>query len=108
MTEKNPFAIKLPPCTIYAIFSLIILVVIFFTILFAVPDGSFLIIKDEIGDKYTLLYLFFISLIISSINLIATWNFYKKDRVVSHIFGAMAVLVPIIILLKITTIILMY
>ena len=108
MTEKNPFAIKLSPYTIYAISSFIILVVIFFTILFAVPEGSFLIIKDEIGDKYTLLYLFFVSLIISGINLIASWNFYKKDRVISHIFGAMAILVLAIVLLKVTTIVLIY
>ena len=108
MTEKNPFAIKLPPYAIYAIFSLIILIIALFAILFAVPEGSFLIINGEIGNKYTLLYLFFVLLIISDINLIASWNFYKKDRVVSHIFGAMAVLMSAIILLKIATIVLIY
>ena len=108
MAEKNPFAIKLPPYTIYAIFSLVILVIIFFAILFAVPEGSFLIIQGGIGDKYTFLNLFLVTFVICSINLIAAWNLYKKDRVVSHIFGAMAILVPIIILLKITTIVLIY
>jgi len=108
MTEKNPFVIKLPPYAIYASFSLIVLIIALFTILFAVPEGSFLIIKDEIGDKHTLFNLFLVTFIICSINLIAAWNFYKKDRVVSHIFGAMAVLIPVIILLKIATIVLIY
>ena len=108
MTEKNPFAIKLPPYTIYTIFSLIILVVTFFAILFAVPKGSFLIIQGGIGDKYTFLNLFLVTLVICGINIIAAWNLYKKDRVVSHIFGAMAVLVSSVILLKIATIVLIY
>jgi len=108
MTEKNPFVIKLPPYAIYASFSLIVLIIALFTILFAVPEGSFLIIKDEIGDKHTLFNLFLVTFIISGINLIAAWNFYKKDRIVSHIFGVMAILMPVIILLKIATIVLIY
>ena len=108
MTEKNPFAIKLPPYAIYAAFSLVVLIIALFAILFAVPEGSFLIIKEEIGDKHTLFNLFLVTFIICGINLIAAWNFYKKDRVVSHIFGAMAVLIPVIILLKIATIVLIY
>ena len=108
MVEKNPFAIKLSPYAIYAFISFIILIIALFTILFAVPEGSFLIIKDEIGDKYTLFNLFLVTFIISGINLIAAWNFYKKDRIVSHIFGVMAILMPVIILLKIATIVLIY
>ena len=108
MAEKNPFAIKLPPYTIYAIFSLVILVIIFFAILFAVPEGSFLIIQGGIGDKYTFLNLFLVTFVICSINLIAAWNLYKKDRVVSHIFGTMAVLISSVILLKVATIVLIY
>ena len=108
MTEKNPFAIKLPPYTIYAIFSLVILVITFVAILFTVPEGSFLIIQGEIGDKYTFLSLFLVTFVICSINLIAAWNLYKKDRVVSHIFGTMAVLISSVILLKVATIVLIY
>jgi len=108
MAEKNPFAIKLPPYTIYAIFSLVILVITFFAILFAIPEGSFLIIQGGIGNKYTFLNLFLVTLVICSINLVTAWNLYKKDRVVSHIFGAMAVLVSSVILLKVATIIFIY
>lgn len=106
--EEKRFKIKFPPFVIYAFFSLIIFVAIFLCVLISVPEGDFIVLKGAIGDKSSLINLSFVSLIISGINLVASWSLLKKDRVASHILGILAVFVPLIVLLKVSAIIFAY
>ncbi|MFA4999545.1 MAG: hypothetical protein WC519_02355 [Parcubacteria group bacterium] len=106
--EKIRFKIKLPPYAIYGLISLVILSAAIIFSLFAVPKGGIIVIKGVIGDKLSLLKLSLAATAVCGINLLASWGVFKKDRVISHILGALAIFISIIILLKITAIILVY
>jgi hypothetical protein len=64
--------------------------------------------KGAVGDKSSLLNFSLVTAIVCLINLVASWFIFKKDRVVSHILGILAVSVPAIVLLKTAAIIFAY
>ncbi|MFA5052590.1 MAG: hypothetical protein WC565_00810 [Parcubacteria group bacterium] len=106
--EKLQFKMRLPLFAVYGIISLAILITVFLSALFAVPEGAFLILKGAIGDKHSLLSLSVVALVICGINIAASAGIMKKDRMVSHLLGSLAVFIPAIILLKIATIVFIY
>ncbi len=108
MIKKNILDIKLSPYIFYSFFAFLLLIAIFSLIIFYVPEGNFIIIQRVIGDKYALFSLAVATLFISGANLALAWATFKKDKVASHIFGALAVLIPAIILLKVASVIFMH
>jgi hypothetical protein len=108
MFGERLFKVKLQPFLIYGLFSIAILIAIFIFVILSVPEGDFLILKGSIGDKSSLLNLFFVTTVVCLINLIASWAIFKKDRVASHILGVLAVSVPAIVLLKTVATVLAY
>jgi hypothetical protein len=97
--------IKLPPYAVYGIFSGALIAALFFLSFLAIPEGAFIILKGTIGDKHSLIGLSLATLAVCGINLSASWGIYKKDRVASHILGALAVSVPAVILVKVSAVI---
>jgi len=105
MTGEFRIKTKLPPYAVYAIFSGGFIIAALLLSLFAVPEGAFMIIKGGIGDKQSLVNLTLVTLAVCAINLAASWGIYKKDRVASHVLGALAAVLPAIILLKVAAVI---
>jgi hypothetical protein len=108
MLEKKFFKVKFPPFAVYGLFSFCILITAFLLVILSVPEGDFLVLKGAIGDKSSLLNLSFVATAVCLINLAASWVIFKKDRVASHILGALAVSISAIILLKVTVIVFSY
>jgi len=108
MSKKRHFAIKLPSYAVYGVASLLISAIIFWLIIFLVPEGGFIITQGVIGDKYLLLNIAVISLIISIISIVLSRAVFAKDKIASHIIGALAVFVPAIILLQVVSVIFAY
>jgi hypothetical protein len=94
----------LPPFAIYGMVSGVIILCALISMLFFVEDGAFVILKGVIGDRSTLFSLTGVTAAVCAVNILSSWAIFRKDRVAYHILGALAVIIPAFIVLKVATV----